>query len=160
MEKRWVGCVIIHFVVMCFAGETPLCYAAAGGHLAAVQCLLEMGVNPEIPDYQNTSPLHLVARKGYTDIIPLLLSKGISVDVTDDFGAPLHHAASAGQQDAVKVLLDHGANPNLVFHDTFTPLQASIRSQSWQCAEQLLKVDIFCYSLVGLLTSCCKFVMV
>ncbi|XP_026410686.1 uncharacterized protein LOC113305912 [Papaver somniferum] len=28
--------------------------------------------------------------------------------------------------------------PNLVFHDVFTPLQASIRTESWKCAEHLI----------------------
>ncbi|KAI3848017.1 hypothetical protein MKX03_001129, partial [Papaver bracteatum] len=130
----------VNIDVKAACGETPLGYASVAGHLAVVQYLLEMGANPEIlDDDSNKGPLHLVAIKGYKDIIPLLLSKGISVDVTDDFGTPLHHAANAGEHDTVKVLLDHGANPNFVFHDTFTPLQASVSSQSWRCAEQLLK---------------------
>ncbi|KAI3894355.1 hypothetical protein MKX03_001746, partial [Papaver bracteatum] len=120
-------------------GETPLSRAAIEGRLAAVEYLLEMGANPEIPDDSNISPLHHAAMKGHKDVIPLLLSKGIDVDVTNDFGSPLHYAASTGEHDTVKVLLDHGANPNLVFYDVFTPLQASIRSESWQCAEHLLK---------------------
>ncbi|MCL7044344.1 hypothetical protein MKW94_014776, partial [Papaver nudicaule] len=69
-----------------------------------------MGANPEIPNDSNTSPLHHAAMKGHKDVIPLLLSKGINVDVTDDFGSPLLHAATAGEHDTVKVLLDHGAN--------------------------------------------------
>ncbi|XP_026423493.1 uncharacterized protein LOC113319453 [Papaver somniferum] len=121
------------------AGQTPLSHAFAEGRLAAVEYLLEMGANPEILDDSNTSPLHYVTMSGHKHFIPLLLSKGINVDVINNFGSPLQYAATAGDHDAVKVLMDHGANPNLVFHDTFSPLLASIGSLSWRCMEQLLK---------------------
>lgn len=76
---------------------------------------------------------------GHNDIIPLLLPKGINVDVSNGNGSPLQYAAVASKYAIVKVLLDHGANPNLVLYDTFTPLHSSVYVQSWQCAEALLK---------------------
>ncbi|KAI3894450.1 hypothetical protein MKX03_021470, partial [Papaver bracteatum] len=120
-------------------GGTSLCDAAIEGRLAAVEYLLEMGANPEITDDSNCTPLHHVAREGNKDAIPLLLSKGMNVDVTNDIGSPLQYATLAGKHDTVKVLLDHGANPNLVFCETVTPLHTSITSQSWQLVEALLK---------------------
>ncbi|XP_026431166.1 serine/threonine-protein phosphatase 6 regulatory ankyrin repeat subunit B-like [Papaver somniferum] len=120
-------------------GETPLSWAAIEGCVAAVEYLLQMGVNPEIRNERNMNSLHHAAMQGHKDIIPLLLSKGINVDDTDDFGSALQYAAGGDKHDTLKVLLDHGANPNLVFHETFTPLQASIEGLSWRCAEQLLK---------------------
>ncbi|MCL7050524.1 hypothetical protein MKW94_023791, partial [Papaver nudicaule] len=69
-----------------------------------------MGANPEIPDDSDISPLHYVVMKGRKEVIPLLLSKGHNVDVTNNFGSPLQYAATAGEHDTVKVLLDHGAN--------------------------------------------------
>ncbi|KAI3875360.1 hypothetical protein MKW98_000037 [Papaver atlanticum] len=120
-------------------GETPLSLAAIEGHFAAVDYLLKMGANPEIPNNSNCSPLHHAARKGHKEIIPLLLSKGINVDVTDELGSPLLYATVKGYHDTVKVLLDHGANPNLISLDTVTPLCVSFHLQSCQCAEQLLK---------------------
>ncbi|KAI3834075.1 hypothetical protein MKW92_007777, partial [Papaver armeniacum] len=118
---------------------TPLAWATIEGRLAAVDYLLKMGANPEIPDDSNCSPLHHAAIKGHKEIIPLLLSKGINVDVANEHGSPLIFAAAHGYHDTVKVLLDHGANPNLICRETVTPLRASIYSQSCQCAEQLLK---------------------
>ncbi|MCL7027877.1 hypothetical protein MKW94_012391, partial [Papaver nudicaule] len=45
------------------SGQTPLSRAAREGRLAAVEYLLQMGANPEIPDDSNASPLHHVAMK-------------------------------------------------------------------------------------------------
>ncbi|RZC92944.1 hypothetical protein C5167_036190 [Papaver somniferum] len=106
----------------------------------------------------------MICSSRHNDIIPLLLPKGINVDVSNGNGSPLQYAAVASKYDIVKVLLDHGANvssiyllfmnrrgilinedlnepiiPNLVLYDTFTPLHSSIYVQSWQCAEALLK---------------------
>ncbi|KAI3875365.1 hypothetical protein MKW98_000042 [Papaver atlanticum] len=121
------------------SGKTPLSRASIEGRLAAVEYLLEMGANPEITDGSNCTPLHYAAIKGHKDILSLFLSKGSNVDVMNDFVSPLQYAATFGDHDTVKILLDHGANPNFGFHDTFTPLHASIYSHSWQCVELLLK---------------------
>ncbi|XP_026398140.1 ankyrin-1-like [Papaver somniferum] len=91
-------------------GETPLSWEAIEGRLAAVEYLLQMGANPEIRNERNKNPLHHAAMQ----------------DDTDDFGSALQYAAGGDKHDTVKVLLDYGANPNLVFHETFTSLQASI----------------------------------
>ncbi|KAI3855896.1 hypothetical protein MKW98_007859 [Papaver atlanticum] len=48
--------------------------------------------------------------KGHKDVIPLLLSKSINVDVRNELGSPLQYAAAHGDHDTVKVLLGHGAN--------------------------------------------------
>ncbi|XP_026433962.1 ankyrin repeat and SOCS box protein 3-like [Papaver somniferum] len=77
--------------------------------------------------------------KGHKDVLSLFLSKGSNVDVKNDFVSPLRYAATFGDHDTVKILLDHGANPNFFFHDTFTPLHASIYPHSWKCVELLLK---------------------
>ncbi|KAI3871162.1 hypothetical protein MKW98_015062 [Papaver atlanticum] len=97
------------------SGVTPLSWAAIEGHYAAVEYLLEMGANPEMPDNSNCTPLHHSAMKGHKDVIPLLLSKGINVDVTNELGSPLQFAATHGLHDTVKVLLDHGANVSSIY---------------------------------------------
>ncbi|KAI3893530.1 hypothetical protein MKX03_035355, partial [Papaver bracteatum] len=96
---------------------------------SAVDYLLKMGANPEIRDDLNCSMLYHAAIKGHKEIIPLLLSKGINVDVTNELGSPLILAAAYGYHDT----------PNLICRETVTPLRASIYSQSCQWAEQLLK---------------------
>ncbi|XP_026420515.1 ankyrin-1-like [Papaver somniferum] len=154
---------------MCFTGETPLSLAAIKGRLAAVEYLLEMGVNPEILDAWNCTPLHHSAVKGHNFVKPLLLAKGINVDITNGFSSPLQYPATADKHGTVKILLDHGANLTcwnvslIIIHllseyifvhgndhhigqiwssmiHLITPLHVSIDSQSWQCVKLLLKI--------------------
>ncbi|RZC87624.1 hypothetical protein C5167_036168 [Papaver somniferum] len=46
----------------------------------------------------------------HKDVLSLFLSKGSNVDVKNDFVSPLRYAATFGDHDTVKILLDHGAN--------------------------------------------------
>jgi ankyrin repeat protein len=59
-------------------------------------------------------PLMFAANKGYTDIVRLLLDKGVPVDIRDEkSGATaMMAAAGGGKIDTVRLLLDRGANPN------------------------------------------------
>ncbi|XP_026451618.1 serine/threonine-protein phosphatase 6 regulatory ankyrin repeat subunit C-like [Papaver somniferum] len=127
------------------SGETPMCCAAIEGRLSTVAYLLKMGANPEIPNGTAMipyllkvmgdnpeipngtdipmNPLHHAAAEGNHDIITLLLSKGVNVDVSNGFGSPLLHACAVGRHDTVKLLLDHNANPNWLFGEATTPLR-------------------------------------
>jgi ankyrin repeat protein len=48
-----------------------------------------------------------------TEQMAHLLKSGAAVNIVDDGHTPLQWAASAGNHDAVKALLQHGADPNL-----------------------------------------------
>jgi ankyrin repeat protein len=53
------------------------------------------------------------ASSGHVRILELLMKKGISMNEGDyDKRTPLHVAVAANQYEAVKFLLDHGANVN------------------------------------------------
>ncbi|OVA06698.1 Tetratricopeptide TPR-1 [Macleaya cordata] len=120
-------------------GEAPLLHATIGGHLSTVAYLLEKGANPDTSNDSNSTPLHYAAEKGHLEILTLLLSRGVHIDALNNAGTPLNAAAAHGQHNAVKILLDHCANPNLFFHHVFTPLASSILSQSLRCVELLLE---------------------
>ena len=47
---------------------------------------------------------------GHFEAVRLLLSKGVDVDPINYIGTPLHLAASKDQDQAVKILLEHGAD--------------------------------------------------
>lgn len=46
-----------------------------------------------------------------------LLSKGLDVNALNAFGTPLDSVAVHNKRDALKILLDHGANVSCIYSD-------------------------------------------
>ena len=67
----------------------------------------------QIGSQSESTPLHMAASKGRTEIVQYLVSRGVHVDLQEQNGAtPLFEAAGSGHVDTVKALLARGANPN------------------------------------------------
>ncbi|KAI3893432.1 hypothetical protein MKX03_020276 [Papaver bracteatum] len=125
-------------------GHTPLYHATVKGHLDTVRYLLEKGAKADASTDTNYTPLHCAAKIGNTEIITLLLSRGARVDVACTSGTSLLRAACCGHRDAVKVLLDHGADPNVVVSQGMQrPLMSAILGKSWEIMKLLLQVTKF-----------------
>ena len=82
---------------------------------AAVEELLRAGASPDTRDNIGCTPLHYAAGNNHIDLLQLLLRYGASVDAIHEHGAtPLHFAARSPQCfDALRILLDHGADPSI-----------------------------------------------
>ncbi|KAI3872051.1 hypothetical protein MKX03_001398, partial [Papaver bracteatum] len=118
-------------------GCTPLYHACAEGHFDMVEYLLEKGANPDASNDMNHTPLHQAANSGDTKIITLLLSRGVPVDVVSRSGNALQFAAARGHPDAVKLLLDHGADPNCDNSPMLRPLFSAMFTKSGECMASL-----------------------
>lgn len=104
-------------------GQTPLHVAAAGGHAVAV-----------------TSLLNLMAEQRRVEGTRLgAIPRGLgAVDPRDSEGCtPLHLAARANNVDAVQVLLDRGADYNIINDEGLSPLNEAMLWGANE-AEQLL----------------------
>ena len=97
-------------------GKTPLHSAVHNeyDHCDTVKQLLRAGADKEAEaeGYWRRTPLHFAIIKHHNASVTCLLESGANVEASDSDGLrPLHHAATHGQLEIVKTLLDHGANP-------------------------------------------------
>ncbi len=125
--------------------STPLMEASQGGHSGVVRLLLNAGAEVDHQSKFGSSALILSAANGYDEIVAILLENGansnlrkrngktalmmasgegggIASTTTADgriFSTPI---PSKGNVAVAKVLLSHGADPNLADEDTLTAL--------------------------------------
>ncbi|NOZ00145.1 MAG: ankyrin repeat domain-containing protein [Chloroflexi bacterium] len=89
-----------------------------------------------------SQPLELAAYFGHDEIVDYLLKAGAWVNATaknDDRAMPLHAAAVGKHLEIARLLIEHGADPNVPQRGGLTPLHIS--AQSGQVA--MLKLLLF-----------------
>jgi ankyrin repeat protein len=91
---------------------TPLHLACSRGRGAVVARLLEAGSDPNALTGTGVQPIHLAAQAGDADAVRALLGRGARVNARDETHGrtPLVFAVAAQRLDAMKVLLDLGAD--------------------------------------------------
>ena len=91
---------------------TPLDSASYGGHTDVVRLLLQKGANIEATRAFGETPLCSASWRGHVGVVSLLLEMGANFEVIrTDFGrTALHTAAIFLRREAVRLLLDKGAN--------------------------------------------------
>ncbi|XP_073367274.1 uncharacterized protein [Aegilops tauschii subsp. strangulata] len=121
------------------SGDTPLAYAIRAGAVNTFRYLLDHDANPDKPAGKGSTPLHWAATGGNCEIVKALLSKGANVDALCELGTPLHMAAFWKQDGALKILLDHHADCNMVCNTVYSPLLAALSTGSLNCVKLLIK---------------------
>lgn len=110
----------------CVLCETPLAIAVGGGHMDAVDILLQ-GTAPSAsrPSYNPEEMVHLAVARGLTNAAKSLLECGTEVNAVEHSSGKslLHVAAEFGRLSLVKLLMAYHANVNAVIPTTQeTPL--------------------------------------
>lgn len=116
------------------SGFTALLFSAQQGDLDSARTLLEAGANVNDASPQDGSPLVVATHSGHEALALFLLAKGAEPNAKDAFGVTaMHYALLKGlarvsgvrpisgagylyrpnMPELVKVLLEHGANPNV-----------------------------------------------
>ena len=106
------------------ADETALMLAANANDLASANLLIEAGASVNRPKW---TPLHYAASKGYTGMMRLLIENDAYVDAESPNGTtPLMMAAYYASPNAVKLMLEEGADPLLKNQDGQTALDMAL----------------------------------
>ena len=109
-------------------GKTALMTAVYFGNVQAVKTIIEIGINDLLGmiDDSRANAFHYGSQKGRAEILTLLLNvcPGDAQNFVNACDAgnntPLHKAALGGHNSAIRVLLDHGADPAAKNFDNMT----------------------------------------
>ncbi|XP_065108747.1 ankyrin repeat and SOCS box protein 16 [Paramisgurnus dabryanus] len=98
----------------------------------------EMGMWTLISKVKQTSALRLAASRGQSGCVEELLFRGAEVDADPGGRTALHDACSGAHHICVRLLLDHGADPDVLSVDGNAPLHLCNAMETYQCAEHLV----------------------
>ncbi|GAA4855718.1 ankyrin repeat domain-containing protein [Luteimonas vadosa] len=89
--------------------------------------LLEHGADPLAAGPSGDPPLSLAVRLGWLHLMERLVVAGVALDARDSHGmTALHLCAALGREAALKLLVRHGASPDVRAADGQTPLGVAL----------------------------------
>ena len=122
-----------------YDGWTPLFWAVFADRIDAVKLLLEKGANVNHKDKSGRTALYWAALRLPPDVIEVLMAHGAVLDAKEKRRGwtPLMRAARSGNEEAVKILLAKGADPNMKDRRGYTALRLAALYKKEDIAEML-----------------------
>ena len=122
---------------------TPLVFAAGEGDIDEVRRLLDAGHDVMERTAAGETPLHVSGIRGAPEVVEALLLAGADPNARTNGGAflkmtPLHWMTHGGHVDGMRLLLEHGANPNLQNARGETPVDVAARMAPHGGREELI----------------------
>jgi ankyrin repeat protein/predicted Ser/Thr protein kinase len=125
-------------------GTTPLLASVLYGKLPLLQLLLERKAQVDLANVRGETPLMIAAEgtaymPNNAPLVEALMGAGAHVDSVDQRGcSALYRASAAGKEDAMALLIEHQANPNLRASDRSTPLMEAVTFAKLGAAKLLI----------------------
>ena len=125
-------------------GKTPLAAAAGKGHAGIVEALLEAGADPSASTERAGPPLGFAVHGGDRESIKLLIEAGSDPNyrVSDQDFTLLSYTAVEDEPQLTELLLQEGADPDLVDSDGLTALAYTALSGATGVAQKLLDAGV------------------
>jgi len=122
-----------------YDNRTALHIACAEGHLEIVKYLVEAGADVNIQDRWGGTPLDDAISQGHDLIAKYLKESGALHGENSNFGLDLIHAASRGDVETVKRLVESGISVQSCDYDKRTPLHVAIDERHEDVVKYLLE---------------------
>ncbi|XP_031619380.1 ankyrin repeat domain-containing protein 50-like [Contarinia nasturtii] len=114
--------------------------AARNGDVAKIKGLLESGMDVNIVDGGERTPLFVAAANGQIDAVKVLLENGADINKKNKYGrAPIFDATLNDFYNVVEILIESGADINIKKDDGWTPLNMAAKKGYLQIVELLLR---------------------
>lgn len=94
-------------------GLTPLHWSVMMGGLESIAMLVAAGADPNAVDENGATPLHFSVVGASREIVVVLFDARSDINARDDEGNTSLHRAAAQSHEAIRILLDIGADPTL-----------------------------------------------
>lgn len=120
--------------------RTPLMEAARRGWTEGVDALLSAGAKTGILDEVGASALHLAVRASRVEVVELLLRNGADPNPPRGKGPTLSCVHEAASLDILRLLIEHGAHPDLPDRAQMTPLHFHARTARLEVLRMLLEL--------------------
>ena len=105
---------------------SPLCYAVYYCHIQVVKFLLQASDIRVNHKSKGQTALSYACQQERKEVVELLLNKKANPNIASDMDvAPLHHACLLGDTDIVGMLLDAGADTEMIAEKKYTPYQVA-----------------------------------
>ncbi|KAJ5168392.1 uncharacterized protein N7482_003986 [Penicillium canariense] len=120
--------------------SSALLWAAVTNNPKTAKLSLASGGDTRATNQHGQSPLWLAARRGYRDIVEILLDHGADIEIRNPVGlTPLAIASREGCCEIMKVLLHRGAKHATQTPDHSTPLLWAIRAGATDAVKLLIE---------------------
>ncbi|KAI4191412.1 MAG: hypothetical protein L6R41_000063 [Letrouitia leprolyta] len=129
--EPWVGLEVFHSNALFFAAKYDACNLA--------RFALDRGVDIE-RTYRDRTALHFALEFQSSRVVKLLVAKGASIEVVDDWGeTPLLKAVMSKSLDQVALLISRGASLEAQGSSCWTPLMQASLNGSLEIVRMLLE---------------------